>query len=184
MCFNAPVVELLRPGAVGRHPALANLGPDVLVEPLDLVEVRLRALAPGHRCPLGELLLDQRVIAGIGNIWRCEALFHEGHNPWTPVSAVTDGQLDALVSTAGRLMATSVASRTGGPDTGRSTAGRAGRAPAAGRPSSPAARASRPAPPTGARPANPPHPLSSHPVRRAGPCGGRSLSPRIGPPGR
>ena len=116
VCFNAPVVELLRPGAAGRHPALANLGPDVLVEPLDLAEVRLRARAGPPDRPLGELLLDQRVIAGIGNIWRCEALFVEGHSPWTPLSAVTDGQLDALVSTAGRLMQASVQSRTGAPE--------------------------------------------------------------------
>jgi len=116
VCFNAPVVELLRPGAESRHPALANLGPDVLVQPVDVEEVRRRARAGPADRPLGELLLDQQVVAGIGNIWRCETLFVEGHNPWTPVSAVTDGQLDALVSTAGRLMGASVGSRSGVPD--------------------------------------------------------------------
>jgi len=115
VCFNAPVVELLRPGAERRHRALGNLGPDVLVQPLDLAEVRRRARAGPPQRPLGELLLDQRVLSGIGNIWRCEALFVEGHNPWTPVSAVTDEQLDVLVSRSGRLMRASVESRTGVP---------------------------------------------------------------------
>jgi len=116
VCFNAPVVKLLRPGAESRHPALGNLGPDVLVEPVDLEEVRRRARSGAPGRPLGELLLDQAVVAGIGNIWRCEALFVEGHHPWTPLSAITDEQLDDLVGTAGRLMRASVASRTGAPD--------------------------------------------------------------------
>ena len=116
VCFNAPVVELVRAGGMASHPALGNLGPDVLDQPPDLEEVRRRARAGPADRPLGELLLDQRVVAGIGNIWRCEALFVEGHNPWTPVSALTDDQLDALVSAAGRLMRVSVDSRTGVPD--------------------------------------------------------------------
>ncbi len=115
VCFNAPVVELLRPRSIALHPALNGLGPDVLVEPLDLDEVRRRARARPPTTAIGELLLDQRVVAGIGNIWRCESLFAEGHNPWTPVSALTDGQLDALVVTASVLMAASVSGRAGFP---------------------------------------------------------------------
>jgi endonuclease VIII len=118
VCFNVPVIELLRPRAVALHPALAGLGPDVLVTPLDLDEVRRRTRARPQSTPVGELLLDQRVVAGIGNIWRCEALSAEGHNPWTPVSALTDDELDALVVTASVLMEASVASRTGVPEAG------------------------------------------------------------------
>ena len=125
VCFNAPVVELLRPRSIALHPALKGLGPDVLVEPLDLDEVRRRARARPPSTAIGELLLDQRVVAGIGNIWRCESLFAEGHNPWTPVSALTDDQLDALVATAAMLMAASVA--------GRRFSDRQGRCPPEGR---------------------------------------------------
>jgi endonuclease VIII len=125
VCFNAPVVELLRPGAELRHPSLGHLGPDVLVEPLDVDEIRRRARAGPPDRALGELLLDQRVVAGIGNIWRAESLFAENLNPWTQVSAVTDDQLDALVATAGRLMRPGVESRTGVP-TGLAVYRRAG----------------------------------------------------------
>ncbi|HEX7277298.1 MAG TPA: DNA-formamidopyrimidine glycosylase family protein, partial [Acidimicrobiales bacterium] len=111
VCFNAPVVELLRPGAEMRHPSLGNLGPDVLHEGIDLAQVRRRARAGPPDRPLGELLLDQRVVAGIGNIWRCEALAVEGHHPWAPRAALTDGELDRLVSTAGRLMHEGMSSR-------------------------------------------------------------------------
>ncbi len=115
VCFNAPVVELLAPGAEENHPSLAGLGPDVLDRPIDLHEVRRRARQRPPDTPLGELLLDQRVVAGVGNIWRCEALFLEGCNPWAPVSTVSDEELDALVSTAGRIMGESLGPFTGRP---------------------------------------------------------------------
>ncbi len=115
VCFNAPVVELLGPGGEHRHPSLAGLGPDILVQPLDLADVRRRARQRPPATALGELLLDQRIVAGIGNIWRCEALFLEGRSPWAAVSALTDGELDALVSTASRIMRQSLAPSTGRP---------------------------------------------------------------------
>lgn len=104
VCFNAPVIELLAADAELVHPALSGLGPDVLSDPIDVAGVRARARGRSPDLALGELLLDQRVVAGIGNIWRCEALFVEGFNPWLPQGEITDEQLDALVSTAGGLM--------------------------------------------------------------------------------
>ncbi len=116
VCFNAPVVELLVPGGEAFHPALAGLGPDVLDRPLDLAEVRHRARRRPAGTALGELLLDQRVVAGIGNIWRCEALFLQGRSPWAPVSSLGDDELDALVATAGRIMGESLGPFTGRPE--------------------------------------------------------------------
>jgi endonuclease-8 len=104
VCFNAPVVELLAPRAESIHPGLAGLGPDVLVEPFDVEEVCRRARTRPPDLPVGELLLDQRVVAGIGNIWRCESLFVENRNPWQPLSTLSDDHLGHLVLTASRLM--------------------------------------------------------------------------------
>lgn len=114
VCFNAPIVELLSPGGERSHPSLSNLGPDVLDQPLDVDEIRRRARSRPPATALGELLLDQRVVAGIGNIWRCESLFVEGQSPWASLSSLTDGDLDALVATAHRIMGQSL-----GPFTGR-----------------------------------------------------------------
>ncbi|MEW6154771.1 MAG: DNA-formamidopyrimidine glycosylase family protein [Actinomycetota bacterium] len=126
VCFNAPVVELLRPGAERVHRALAGLGPDILAVPLAVDEIRDRARAGAPGVALGELLLDQTVAAGIGNIWRCESLFAERHNPWTPQAALDDDQLCSLFTTAARLMSAQL-----GPFTGRGldrwVYGRAGR---------------------------------------------------------
>ena len=114
VCFDAPVVELLAPGGERIHPALAGLGPDVLDDPLDVDEIRRRARRRPPELALGQLLLDQRVVAGIGNIWRCETMFAERRNPWTPQSSLADPELDALMVTAHRLMRRSL-----GPPSGR-----------------------------------------------------------------
>jgi len=120
VCFNAPVVELLAARAELVHPALARLGPDVLADDVDLEGVRRRARNRPGELALGELLLDQTIVAGIGNIWRCEALFVEGHNPWTPQAVLDDDGLDALVARASRLMRASAGigppPRPGSPD--------------------------------------------------------------------
>lgn len=104
VCFNAPVVELLAPRMESIHPGLVGLGPDVLVEPLDLVEIRRRAAGEARRTEIGELLLDQTVVAGIGNIYRCETLFIGRVYPGRPLSGVDDALLDSLITTAARMM--------------------------------------------------------------------------------
>ena len=123
VCFNAPVVELLRGERDEReHRALAGLGPDVLKPPIDLDEVRRRAAGVDPDVTIGELLLDQRVVSGIGNIYRCEALFAERCSPFLPAADVDGERLDRLVLTAARLMSANVAPRAprrefgGGPD--------------------------------------------------------------------
>ena len=108
VCFNAPVIELLAAGDERVHRGLHDLGPDVLSAPLDLAEIRRRARSRSGSTIAGDLLLDQRVVAGIGNIWRCESLFLEGVHPMVPVSGLDDADIDRLVKTAARLMSASV----------------------------------------------------------------------------
>jgi len=112
VCFNAPVVELLAPGGVQMHGAIRELGPDVLAADFDVDEVLRRAARRPPDYTLGELLLDQQVLSGLGNIYRCEALFAAGHNPWTPRTAVDDAALRELVVTGARLIRANVARGT------------------------------------------------------------------------
>jgi endonuclease VIII len=105
VCFDAPVVELLAPGGEAAHPAMAALGPDVLVEPLDVAGVVARARQRPPETEIGELLLDQRVVGGIGNIYRSEALFATGVHPRRRASDVDVG---AVVTAAASLMRASV----------------------------------------------------------------------------
>jgi endonuclease-8 len=108
VCFDAPVVELFEQRAAAIHPGLANLGPDLL-DPLfgpdDATEAVRRLRDPGRADrTISEALLDQRALAGIGNIWRNEALFAERVNPFAPVRELGDEALDRLVATARRLL--------------------------------------------------------------------------------
>jgi endonuclease VIII len=111
VCFDAPVVELFETRAAAIHPTLRALGPDLLDADWgqdDAAEARrrLRAAARADRT-ISEALLDQRAIAGIGNIWRNETLFAERIDPFAVVRDVDDATLDRLVETARRLLRTS-----------------------------------------------------------------------------
>ena len=104
VCFNAPVVVLDSDAEVARSPGLVSLGPDVLVVPFAIEEIVARARRRPPTTAIGELLLDQRVLSGIGNVYRAEALFACRTNPWTPIGALDDPQLAAIVTTAAAQM--------------------------------------------------------------------------------
>jgi endonuclease-8 len=106
--FRAMTAELLHRHALADHAVLARLGPDVLAPVLDLSEVVARARR-AHRPTIADLLVDQSIAAGIGNHWKCEALFHERIHPLTPPEGLSDTQLLALYRRARELMADSVA---------------------------------------------------------------------------
>jgi endonuclease-8 len=103
VCFNAPVAELMDDRAVALHPALVSLGPDPLAADFDADEAcrRLRANADAE---IAEALVDQRALAGIGNVFKSEILFIESVNPWTTVGALDEAKAHALVATAERLL--------------------------------------------------------------------------------
>jgi endonuclease-8 len=71
VCFLAPTVKITRDAEIATH----HLGPDLLRDEFELDVAVRRARALGAEVPLGELLLDQRVAAGIGNVYRCETLW-------------------------------------------------------------------------------------------------------------
>jgi endonuclease VIII len=109
VCFDAPVVELFEQRAEALHPTLGRLGPDLLAPDFDVDEALRRLRAPERReLTISEALLDQRALAGIGNIWRNETLFAERVHPLTQVDTVDDATMRRLVSTARRLLVESV----------------------------------------------------------------------------
>ncbi len=77
--------------------AVAHLGPDLLGEDWDPARAAANLTADPDR-PLAQALLDQRVLAGVGNVYCTELCFLSGHLPTTPVGAVTDAH--RLVSRA------------------------------------------------------------------------------------
>jgi endonuclease VIII len=99
VCFAAPVMELL----VDARRPVAHLGPDILVDPFDLDEV-IRRSRQSEAPTLGELLLDQRVCAGIGNIYKCESLWAHGLDAWMRPAALDEERLRRLYLTARDLM--------------------------------------------------------------------------------
>jgi endonuclease-8 len=114
VCFDAPVVELFETRAEVLHPSLSRLGPDLLAPDFDPAEARRRLRAP-ERAPveIGVALLDQRAMAGVGNIWKNETLWEERVSPFERLSDIDDETLDRLVATAQRLLRASAQGRAG-----------------------------------------------------------------------
>ncbi len=85
--FSLGIVEVVR--TADEDSIVGHLGPDLLGPDWDVAEAERRILAaPG--VPIGVALLDQRNLAGIGNIYRCEACFLSGVHPASPVAAIED----------------------------------------------------------------------------------------------
>ncbi|WP_433858545.1 Fpg/Nei family DNA glycosylase [Streptomyces kronopolitis] len=85
--YRLPVLDLLRTGEEPR--VVGHLGPDLLGPGWDPAEA-LRRLASDPARPLGEALLDQRNLAGIGNVYKCELCFVLRVSPWLPVGRLPD----------------------------------------------------------------------------------------------
>jgi endonuclease-8 len=108
VCFDAPVVELFETRAEAIHPTLSRLGPDLLAPdygPAHATEARRRLRDPARAdMTISAALLDQRALAGIGNIWRNETLFVERVDPLATVASLDDEALGRLIGTARRLL--------------------------------------------------------------------------------
>jgi endonuclease VIII len=108
VCFDAPVVELFEQRAEPLHPSLSALGPDLLDPDFgdaEFAEAQRRLRDPSRATwSISQALLDQRAVAGIGNIWRNETLFAERVDPLAPVESLDDETLGRLVATARRLL--------------------------------------------------------------------------------
>jgi len=111
VCRSAPVVELLDDASVRRHPVLRALGPDLCLPDVDLTAVADRIASIDASTPVGVVLLDQRVAAGIGNVYRAEVLWACRVDPWTPVGALAGEATRELYATAARLLRVNLTNR-------------------------------------------------------------------------
>jgi endonuclease-8 len=105
VCFNAPTVETFREPSMSRHPWFGRLGPDLCRVDADLgrcVELLLSYDDP--RATMGEVLLDQRVFCGVGNVYRCEVMWACELSPQAPVGDVAAPLATRIVNVAARLL--------------------------------------------------------------------------------
>jgi endonuclease VIII len=102
--WNGPVLEL-------GDQRVRLLGPDILQEPPDVDAIVRNLRASDPRRQIGDALLDQRLVAGIGNMWKAEALWAAKASPWALLGELADDELRAVVQEAAGLMRLSVAGR-------------------------------------------------------------------------
>jgi endonuclease-8 len=107
VAFNVPVAEFVRADRLDRHRDLARLGPDLLADGFDLAEARKR-LRERPDQTIADALLDQRIVAGIGNVYKSEVLFACRTHPFARIAELSDAQLSALVETARKLLRANV----------------------------------------------------------------------------
>jgi len=98
--WNGPVLEL-------DDRAVRRLGPDILADPPDL-DAMIANLRRDPPRAIGDALLDQRLVAGVGNVWKAEALWEARVSPWRAVGEVSDEELRAVFQAAHELMTASV----------------------------------------------------------------------------
>ena len=101
--FGGPTLRLLRTDALRRDPILSRLGPDILASDFDAETVARSLRSQPHRT-LGDALLDQTLVAGIGNIFKSEACFRARLDPWQPIGDLIDEQLVEVSAAAHELM--------------------------------------------------------------------------------
>jgi endonuclease VIII len=97
--FGGPTLRVLAAARVRRDPELARLGPDVLADEFDPAAA-IAALRRNPGRSLGEALLDQTAVAGIGNIFKSEACFAARVDPWRLVGDVSGAELEAVLGAA------------------------------------------------------------------------------------
>jgi endonuclease-8 len=105
--FGGPTLRLLRAEAIARDPVLARLGPDILAPDFEPERIAQSLLSAPERS-LGDALLDQHLVAGIGNIFKSEACFAAHLDPWQRVGDLPREQLTHVAQAAHDLMQAAV----------------------------------------------------------------------------
>jgi endonuclease-8 len=95
--FDGPVLELMTEGRSRFDQRLAALGPDVLAVEFNSERFLARLRSDDQTRTLGDAILDQRNVAGIGNIWKAEGCWEAAVDPWRPVGGVSDAEAVAII---------------------------------------------------------------------------------------
>ena len=113
VAFDVPIAEFVTAKQLATTDPVAALGPDLLKPAFDRDEAIRRVRVAGA-VPIAEALLDQRLVAGIGNVYKAEVLFLAGVHPDTPASAVPRDVLEQIMDLARRLLNDNVVPGTPG----------------------------------------------------------------------
>ena len=105
--FNIPVAEFIREREVARHEELRRLGPDLLSDDFDEEDAIARVQARGTSA-IADVLLNQRVVAGIGNVYKSETLFACGVNPFVAAGALDRDGVRQILKTARKFLLANV----------------------------------------------------------------------------
>jgi endonuclease VIII len=98
--WNGPVLQLGGPAVV----SVSRLGPDIMAQPPAVESMLARFRAADQSREVGDALLDQRLVAGIGNMWKAEGLFEAQISPWARLGEITDEVLRGLLLASSELM--------------------------------------------------------------------------------
>ncbi|HEX2061987.1 MAG TPA: zinc finger domain-containing protein [Thermoanaerobaculia bacterium] len=111
VAFNVPVAEFHDARSLARQEDLRRIGPDLIGETFDVDEA-MRRIRERADMEIADVLLNQRVVSGIGNEYKSEVLFVSGIHPFARVRELSDEQLLAILKNARRLMVANVAKRS------------------------------------------------------------------------
>jgi endonuclease VIII len=105
VCFNATTVETYRQPSMERHPGFGRLGPDLTVAAGDAAEaIELLLAYHDPEARLRDVLVDQHVVQGVGNVYRCEVLWALELSPWAHVGDLSPHDAALVVNTAARFL--------------------------------------------------------------------------------
>jgi endonuclease VIII len=112
VAFRVHVAEFVQASDLARHRPIATLGPDLLADTFDADEA-LRRMRTRSAHPIADVLLDQRVFAGIGNVYKSEVLFLAGIHPDAQIALISDDTLRDVIAIARRLLLENVVETPG-----------------------------------------------------------------------
>ena len=112
VAFDVQVAEFHTEEALGRHPRVRNLGPDVLAEEFD-VEEAVPRLQARPDLQIGDALLAQSIVSGLGNVYKSEVCFACGVHPFRKTGSLTADDLRSLIAHARKFMLGNVGEASG-----------------------------------------------------------------------